>query len=154
MAKYSDQQRAAALAALDANGGDARKTAKQTGIPYTTLREWVAGRVHEAVTELRNEKKQSLAARLEDLAHTVLDLLPDKLEQASAKDAAVTLGIAVEKAQLLKGEPTAIHRNEEVITEDERRRRLAELLYRGRDSEGASQPHAGTAEGSRPAPLH
>ena len=41
---YSDEQKASALAALAANGGNARLTAAQVGVPRTTLLKWAAGK--------------------------------------------------------------------------------------------------------------
>jgi transcriptional regulator of acetoin/glycerol metabolism len=35
--RYSDEQRAAVLAALDANNGNLSKTARDTGVPKSTL---------------------------------------------------------------------------------------------------------------------
>lgn len=40
--RYSDSERAEALAALAANAGNRAKTARQLGIPRQTLAEWVA----------------------------------------------------------------------------------------------------------------
>jgi hypothetical protein len=40
---YSDEEKASALAALAANGGNALLTAQQTGVPRTTLRKWAGG---------------------------------------------------------------------------------------------------------------
>ncbi len=43
--RYSDQEKAEALAALDANGGNLLKTSEQIGIPRQTIQEWASGRV-------------------------------------------------------------------------------------------------------------
>jgi transposase-like protein len=63
--RYSDREKATALAVLDANNGDALATARQTGIPRSTLRRWVSGSVSADVAGLRQEKKADLST--EDL---------------------------------------------------------------------------------------
>lgn len=127
----SDEEKAQALAALDANGGDVSKTARQLGLPRTTLNEWKAGRVTNGVTELRQVKKEGLADALERIAYKCVEVLPDKLDLASAKDAAVVLGVSVEKMQLLREKPTSIQVTETALTPEERAARVSELLERG-----------------------
>jgi transposase-like protein len=148
---YSDQRRAEALAALDANGGNLSKTSRDTGIPRQTLQEWRDGRVPEGVPELRQEKKAALADRLEELAHTIVDALPGKVADAGLQQAATSLAIAIDKMQLLRGEATAIHGNRD-LTEDERADRLAALLEQGEKRAGLPAPDAGRTGRGRPAP--
>jgi hypothetical protein len=108
--RYSDEERAEILAALDANGGDIRATARATGVPYTTLREWVITKPHDDVTKLRSEKKIDLAARLEEVAWKLTgELLSDKkLQGATYQQIATSMGITIDKMQLLRGAPTSI----------------------------------------------
>lgn len=126
--KYSDHDRAAALAALDANGGNVFKTSKQLSIPRATLQEWAAGRVNDDVPELRHEKKQELSERLDEIAHKILDVLPKKLAEATAPQLATALGIVIDKKQLLTGEATS--RNEVKVDLDGTKERLARLVNR------------------------
>ena len=128
---YSDQEKSDALVALDANGGNLTKAAGATGIPISTIQLWRDGHVHPAVTDFRNEKREPLADRLEALAHTIVDMLPEKLVTASAKDAAMSMGIALDKMQLLRGEPTNIHRDDN-LPDEERADRAAALFDRAR----------------------
>lgn len=106
--KYSDEDRATALAALDANSGDYLKTSKMLHIPRTTLIEWDKGRVHPVVSAIRQEKKGDLAARLEELAGLLVDDLTsaETRRAASFSQLATGLGIAVDKMRLLRGEST------------------------------------------------
>jgi transposase-like protein len=106
--RYSDREKATALAVLDANNGDALATARQTGIPRSTIRHWVSGNVSADVAGLRQEKKAELSARLDELAHALVgDLLQEsKRSQASYKDLATAMGIAIDKARLLRGQST------------------------------------------------
>jgi hypothetical protein len=136
---YSDNDRSNALAALVANGGSVVITATRLGIPYRTLKHWADGDCH--VAKLGNEKKADLAAALRGIAWLALDMLPAKLKKATAKDTATTLGIALDKAQLLDGDPTSIVRNEQ-LTDDQRRARLAACLERlGADGTGNGARH-------------
>lgn len=105
---YSDEDKAIALAALDANAGDFIKTSKMLHIPRTTLIEWHKGRIHPVVTELRQEKKADLAERLEHLAGLLIDDLTsvEIRREASFGQLATGLGITIDKMRLLRGETT------------------------------------------------
>lgn len=105
--QFSDNDKAAALAALDANGGNVLKTAKQINVPRSTLQEWANGRVNHDVPELRQQAKKALAERLEEIAHQLIDAVPDKIADASLQQVATALGIVVDKKQLLTGEATS-----------------------------------------------
>jgi hypothetical protein len=99
---YSDEQKAEALAGLDANAGNVTRTARQLSLPRKTLDQWAKGRVHPGVAELRHQKKEELADRLEALAYQLLDALPGKIAGASLIQIAVALGIVIDKMVLLR----------------------------------------------------
>lgn len=62
---YSDEQKASALAALAANGGNVNLTSGQIGVPRHTLLKWAFGEgAHTSVTDIGHQKKQGLADRL------------------------------------------------------------------------------------------
>lgn len=104
---YTDEDKAAALAMLDANDGNVKGTADSLGIPESTLRSWKNDRgTPRNIAELRDKNRGELSDRIFNLTHLVLDNLPEKLDEASAKDLFVSLGILVDKLQLLKGQPT------------------------------------------------
>lgn len=106
---YSDKEKATALAALDANEGNVAKTAKTIGIPRKTLSEWAVDRfVNEDVAEIRLDKKKELADELEDLAYQLVGAIPRFVRSPFTKlqEVANTLGIAIEKCELLRGRPT------------------------------------------------
>ena len=127
--QYSDSDKAAALAALDANDGNVNRTAKQVRVPRKTLAMWASNRHLSAdVADIRQEKRKELSERLEDLAHTLVDILPDKLPAASVRDLAGALIVAVDKMQLLKGAPTAISKDVSERTNEERAARILELV--------------------------
>lgn len=110
--QYSDEERGATLTALDANGGNVSKTARETGVPRKTVEEWRDGRHVPEVANIRQGKRRALADELEELAYLCLDLLPDKLNDASAAATATALGIAVDKMQVLRGKPSSVTLNE------------------------------------------
>ena len=155
--RYSDVERAEALALLDANGGALRETARATGVPVATLQGWRDGAgVPSQCTELRTEKRTELADRFEALVHLVLDKLPSKLDAATAAQLATVFGVAYDKMRLARGEATSITRMD--MSTDERVQRLAEILDAGADRGGMAAPHVSRADGgagaSGGAPVH
>ncbi len=106
---YSDQQKAEALAVLDANNGNVKGTADELGIPHTTLEYWSnGGGIYEAVTNLRREKRDNLAGAMEDVAWLLAASIPEKIPFAPLKDASLSLEKTISGMQLLRGEPTSI----------------------------------------------
>jgi transposase-like protein len=107
--QYSDEDKAAALAALDANGGNLSRTAKEFDIPKTTLIEWRDGRnQHPVVSDLRTVKKQSLAELFEEAARAYIAraLDTDAVSDTRGKDAIIAAATALDKLQLLTGQDT------------------------------------------------
>ena len=104
--QYSDEEKANALAVLAANGGDLRGTARSLGIPKSTLENWAAQRVSAAVSELADTKKKDLADELENIALKLVEAMPDKMQDATLQQIATSLGIAIDKMQLLRGKAT------------------------------------------------
>lgn len=103
--QYSDEDKAVALAALDANNGLVKRTATQLGIPHKTLDDWAKGRnQHPEVADLHTRKKGSLADKFENLAHLIVDAMPAKIAKATLSQCAVSSGIATDKAMRLREE--------------------------------------------------
>lgn len=117
---YSEKDRAAALAALEANGGNLTRTAKQLGMSTSTLRRWrdhqadpsITGPLKKATEEALPEARENIADRLRDFVHQALDMAPGKLDEANLQQVFTAIGISVEKAQLLDGKPTGIEKHE------------------------------------------
>lgn len=121
--KYSDSERAAALAAVDLNGGNVDRTARDLGIPRKTLDEWVKGRSSNwEMAELRQAQKKDIADKIEDLVHIILDAMPDKVEKAGLSACAVSVGVGIDKMRLMRNQPTGI------LEVDDKRKQLAEKL--------------------------
>ena len=104
---YSDARKAEVLALLDANEGNVSKTARAVGIPGRTIIEWRNGRLAEGVEEIREEKRAELADRLQEIAHTLVDAIPEKVATANLQQCTLSLAIAVDKMQLLRGAATS-----------------------------------------------
>lgn len=102
---YSDEDKANAMTALAANGGNVSLTATQLGIPKQTIHHWVK---HGTAPQPSDAKKSDLAAKLDEVAHQLADAMPGKIEKAGLQQVAVSLGITIEKARLLRDQPTSI----------------------------------------------
>lgn len=120
--RYTERERADALTALYANGGNVTGTARQLGIPRATLDLWAGGtgqRTAALPVEVREERLAPLAVReaskrdylkeLEGARWLYLDRLkqPDAVEKTSGYYAAVTTKILTEQHQLLSGGATS-----------------------------------------------
>lgn len=125
---YSDTEKAQALAVLDGNNGNIARTARHTGIPRATLTDWANNRgVSDDVPEIRHEKKQELADKLEAIAHQLADAIPGKIADAPLIQATSSLGIAIEKMRLLREMSTDnVYVNG--LTEEQRAERVMGLL--------------------------
>lgn len=121
--KYTDNQRAAALAALTANGGNLKRTSDELHIPRGTLRGWAQS---PQLAELRQENELSLTDELERVAYALVRAIPDKIHEASLNHISVSLGIAIDKLRLLRGEATEVTE----VRGSDAKRELAERLAR------------------------
>ena len=145
---YGREEQTAALAALQANGGDLSLTSKQTGVPLMTLHRWARGSGLLPGVTVDGNVKITLADAIEEVAWEIIGAMPGKVPFASLKDAAISLGIAVEKTRLLREQPTSLTGKAE-MTDDEFARRL-NVLAAGVRSRLAL---AGGTNGARPAEL-
>lgn len=135
---YTDVEKAEALLAVDANGGNVSLTARQLGIPGRTLATWVKGRVHPEIVKSCEAKRAPLADRLEELAHKLIDAIPGKIEKAKMQEVSVSAGIALDKMRLLRDQPTGIFADG--LSDEERAARLASILERGRQARAGHAP--------------
>jgi hypothetical protein len=105
--QFSDNDKAAALAALDANGGNVYRTAKELNVPRSTLQEWANGRVSHDVPELRQQKRQDLHELFLEELYAIAGLLAEKRHEATYSQLATAAGIFTDKLQLLTGQATS-----------------------------------------------
>jgi hypothetical protein len=112
---YTEDDKATALAYLEANRGNVRVTAKQVGIPFQTLQYWAkGGAIRPNMTELSVIKKESLRERWESLAYQALEAAKNLSEEASYKDLVMAAAIATDKSQALADRENA----EQAVTEE------------------------------------
>jgi len=90
--EYSDTFKTEAIVRLAVNKYNYELTAEQTGVTARTLRNWEKDFPKKGVHEL-----------LERAIERMLMVIPDKW---SGHDWAVSLGILIDKYQLIQGEPT------------------------------------------------
>lgn len=127
--QYSDVEKAAALAFLDFQGGNVKKSAELLHIPHKTLDEWAKGRnQHPEVANLRNEKKRELAELIEDAVREMVLASGGKATDAALQQLWVSIGIGVDKHQLLKGEATSITKDATARTNEDRASRILKLV--------------------------
>jgi hypothetical protein len=129
---YSDQDRAAALAAYDAEPptpGRQTRAANVAGVPRESLRAWLRDRENAAPANVRQETTEALSDMFDRVCRTALGMAAGAMqgdaEPARLKDYMVAAAIAVDKAQLLIGQPTARVAS---MNEDQRIQRAAELI--------------------------
>ena len=104
---YSDEDKAAALAALRANAGNVARTARQVGVPEPTLRQWAKGLRAAPPAQLSERKKADLADRMEEIARALLDrVTPERMDDATVQQLLTSAGIAIDKMRLLRNQPT------------------------------------------------
>lgn len=123
--KYSDSQKANALAVLSANRGNVLRTSRELNIPERTLNDWshlaenamnpnskrpVSPEYALEIAQLREQKVAELSnvfesVALKYLAHASEDSV---VNQTKGRDAVFSAAIATDKMQLLRNQPTSI----------------------------------------------
>jgi transposase-like protein len=123
--KYSDSQKANALAVLSANRGNVLRTSRELNIPERTLNDWshlaenamnpnskrpVSPDYAIEIAQLREEKETDLADEYESVTRLYLNhAKKDKvIAETRGRDAVFSAAIATDKMQLLRNLPTSI----------------------------------------------
>lgn len=108
--RYTDSDRAAVLAALQANGGNVAKTARETGVPRVTLIGWAKdsdrqGRTADVVTRKRVDLADVIRAELDG----IFAAMATKRGEASYRELATAAGILTDKlVRLSEVAPNAV----------------------------------------------
>ena len=118
---YSPQERSKAVAAYNETG-NLEKVSATLGIPLSTLQGWTSNPAY-----FSQENRKDLADKFEFAANVYLDLAVKKSKKASFAHLMTGVGIAVDKMQLLRGQPTSITGNVE-------RKELTVILEEGLSS--------------------
>lgn len=129
--RYSDEEKAQALAFVQACGGQYKQASTATGIPWTTLREWNEGRgVVPKVADIRSDREKSLLERLEARVDLLLGAVtPDRIETASLVQVTTALGTLIDKAAALR-KSQAVTPEELARQMDEQRQQVAGIILR------------------------
>ena len=104
---YSDEDKAAVLAVLAANGGNIKRTSRETGVAVSTVRNWSRG-----LASPSSEKVQEAVDKFVDQAEKVRNMALDELERAimtgevKDRDLITILGVLDDKITRAKGLPT------------------------------------------------
>lgn len=131
--QYSEDEKAAAIVILKSNEGNCSKTSRETGIPPGTLNRWKHEDGYHPVTLLKQtEQRAEIDQRLERVVHELLDVVPDKYEDANLQQAMTSIAIAVDKMRLLREQATSITDKRQLESTDDqlflRLRNIAQRL--------------------------
>ena len=117
---YPEELKASIIAAIEANGGQFRPTARLFNIRYDTVHYWWTH--SERFRQIQSPSAQNLADKIEQTAHNTIDSIAEHdLSVVSFADKTRSLGIMIDKMQLLRGLPTS-------ITESVERQELTVIL--------------------------
>ena len=113
--------------------GALNEVAKHLHVPAMTISRWFKARQNPPPNELVTQQKKELTDRLEELAHKLVDMaftIAGAADtDASIQQVATSMGIVVDKWQLLKGKATERHEIVD-LSDSERAARIATLLER------------------------
>ena len=121
--QYSDEDKASAVLMLEVAGypnspGALSRTARESGVPATTLRDWFTGTHGAPPTNVRQHKKSELTSRIEGLIDLSLEHAEKVLSGAEFKDTVTSAAILIDKLLLLQGESTQnANINQRIIVE-------------------------------------
>ena len=106
--RYSDDEKAYALEILEVYRGNVDKAAKFLEIPARTLSHWAAGQNRvPAVEVIQDTKREEMHEALEKLAWKIVGAMEFTIEEADLRALTTSLGILIDKIQLLRGLATA-----------------------------------------------
>lgn len=96
--RYTDADRAAALAVLQANAGNVARTARETGVPRITLLGWARDVDRQSRTvDLAERKQVDLADIIRAELEAIFQAMATKRGEASYRELATAAGILVDK---------------------------------------------------------
>lgn len=113
MARYSDDDKAAVYVALMVNQNNIKRTARDTGIPASTVRDWRTTWEREGVPPELLEVSEGIATDFTDEAEEVRDLALTKLKAAiqtgdlKSEKLITVIGVLEDKIRLAKGLATS-----------------------------------------------
>lgn len=147
MAKYSDKEKAAVYIGLQANEGNVARTARETGIPKQTVRDWKQKWENDGPPEFSEEMLQETATAFVERAEQVRDKLLVKFEEAvdagllKPEKMPVAIGILDDKVRLHKGLVTSRSESTVALPSAEEVRELFSGLITGAISAATERQH-------------
>jgi len=128
--QYSDDYRATALLLLEGQGypdaqGALQSVADHLSIPRSTLRGWWTREHNPVPAQVRHIKKREIVDLIREEIYKALESLDNTRDFASYKDTTTSIGILVDKLQLLEGKPT------ERVAHEDFRSEAIEYIQRG-----------------------
>jgi hypothetical protein len=147
---YTAEEQALGLAVLVAEEGNPYEAEKAIGIPARTLKRWNNGEYVRLDGISAEVKKRELAEKFESIALRILNSISEEdILSAPLLPRMTTAGIAIDKMRLLREESTSIneHTSRNVLSVEEKRARILEILTGGRDTGDVQLPvSAGDSE--------
>jgi transposase-like protein len=137
--QYTDEYRAEVVVALRVAGypdqaGALTRVAKQYNLHARTISRWYNTESNPPPDKTVTEKKKSLQSIIEYELYAIFHILPSKRSEADYRQLTTAAAILIDKMQLLNGLPTERHESMNYeLTEDERAKRVAQLLDTARD---------------------
>lgn len=110
---YTDKDRARVALTLQANEGNIRRTARETGVPVMTVgdwkRHWDREGYPEAIQEALPMVREEFLEEAETVRWMMLSRLRDKIEsgEGSVRDLMTGIGILTDKIHVMKGLATS-----------------------------------------------
>jgi transposase-like protein len=105
--EYTDDDRAAVFLALTVNDGNVKRTARETGVPENTVRDWKTRWAKDGVPPEIEALAVGVAHEFADAAEGVRDkalrLLDGKLADMSGRDLAWVVGVLTDKVMRARG---------------------------------------------------
>lgn len=128
---YTDEDRAKVKLALDMNDGNIKRTARETGVAISTVRDWktawekggVPAVIEDALPAVRDEFVET-TTRVRDKALRVAEEKLDA-DRTTAKDAAWIAAVLTDKIRLAQGQPTS---RTETSSDGQSREEIRELF--------------------------
>jgi ferritin-like protein len=99
--RHTKAQKLSAVLAAEIVGQQA--TAEQTGIPLSTIHSWMD---NPEFAEFRKKTRDDMAEEMRVIAHLALSQITKRIAEFEPRDLSILLGIAIDKSQLLAGQPT------------------------------------------------
>jgi transposase-like protein len=102
----ADKERAIAVYVTT---GNLSRTSRETGVPISTLRDWLKEQPAEKVKEAREEAQAEFVRKAWEGVTAHVEHLAERsaIAATTARDSATIVGILIDKIQLVTGQPTS-----------------------------------------------